>query len=112
MKVAIIGSRTISIKNLEKYIPEGTTEIISGGAKGVDTCAKLFAQSNNLMYTEFLPDYKSYGRVAPIIRNRQIVDSADLVIAFWNGTSKGTKSVIDYCNKTGKEVRIYILSDL
>ena len=112
MKVAIIGSRTISIENLEKYIPEGTTEIISGGAKGVDTCAKLFAQNNKITYTEILPEYKKYGRAAPIIRNRQIVDSADLILAFWNGTSKGTKSVIDYCNKTGKEVRTYILSDL
>lgn len=107
MKVAIIGSRTITIENLENYIPEGTTEIVSGGAKGVDTCAKLFAESNNIIYTEFLPDYKKYGRAAPIVRNRLIVDSADIIIAFWNGTSKGTKSVIDYCNKIGKEILVY-----
>lgn len=107
MKVAIIGSRTITIENLENYIPEGTTEIVSGGAKGVDTCAKLFAEKNNIAYTEFLPDYKKYGRAAPIIRNRLIVDYADVIIALWDGTSKGTKSVIDYCNKAGKKVQIY-----
>ncbi|MBR3816169.1 MAG: hypothetical protein IKJ27_05560 [Clostridia bacterium] len=107
MKVAIIGSRTITIENIEDYIPKNTTEIISGGAKGVDSCARLFAVQNNMPYTEFLPDYKKYGRAAPIVRNRLIVDSADIIIAFWNGTSKGTKSVIDYCNKAGKKVQIY-----
>ena len=107
MKVAIIGSRTITIKNIEDYVPKNTTEIISGGAKGVDSCARLFAVQNNMPYTEILPDYKKYGRAAPIVRNRLIVDSADIIIAFWNGTSKGTKSVIDYCNKAGKKVRIY-----
>ena len=107
MKVAIIGSRTIFIENIKDYIPQGTTEIVSGGAKGVDTCAKLFAESNNITYSEFLPDYKKYGRAAPIVRNRLIVDSADIIIAFWDGTSKGTKSVIDYCNKAGKKVQIY-----
>ena len=107
MKVAIIGSRTITIENLENYIPEGTTEIVSGGAKGVDTCAKLFAERNNIAYTEFLPDYKKYGRAAPIIRNRLIVDYADVVIALWDGTSRDTKSVIDYSNKNKKEIFVY-----
>ena len=107
MKVAIIGSRTIFIENIKDYIPQGTTEIVSGGAKGVDSCAKLFAESNNLKYTEFLPEYKKYGRAAPIIRNYKIVEYADTIIALWDGTSKGTKSVIDYCNKTGKKVQIY-----
>ena len=107
MKVAIIGSRTIFIENIKDYIPQGTTEIVSGGAKGVDSCAKLFAEENNLKYTEFLPEYKKYGRAAPIKRNYKIVEYADIIIALWDGISKGTKSVIDYCNKAGKKVQIY-----
>ena len=107
MKVAVIGSRTISIENIEDYIPKAATEIISGGAKGIDTCAKLFAEKHNLFYTEFLPEYKKYSRAAPIVRNREIVDYADIVIAIWDGTSKGTKSVIDYCKKSGKEILVY-----
>lgn len=43
MKIAIVGSRNINIDNIEKYLPENITEIISGGAKGVDTCAKKYA---------------------------------------------------------------------
>ena len=40
MKVAVIGSRNLVVQDLEKYLPEETTEIVSGGAKGIDTCAK------------------------------------------------------------------------
>lgn len=43
MKIAIVGSRNINVDNIEKYLPENITEIISGGAKGVDTCAKKYA---------------------------------------------------------------------
>nr|WP_303998623.1 hypothetical protein [Ruminococcus bromii] len=57
MKIAVIGSRTLTVRNLEKYIPKDTTEIISGGANGIDICAKEFAVKNNIRYTEFLPEY-------------------------------------------------------
>ena len=40
MKVAVVGSRSLSVTNLEKYLPEETTELISGGAAGVDTSAR------------------------------------------------------------------------
>ena len=107
MKVAVIGSRGLTINDLGKYLPEGTTEIVSGGARGVDTCAKEYAQANGLAYTEFLPDYDRYGRAAPIRRNDLIVNHADLVLAFWDGTSRGTGYVIDYCKRVGKPVRLY-----
>ena len=42
MKIAVIGSRTLTVRNLEKYIPIDTTEIISGGANGIDRCAKEY----------------------------------------------------------------------
>jgi len=45
--------------------------------------------------TEFLPEYHTYGRVAPLKRNLQIIDYSDVIIAFWNGKSSGTKYVID-----------------
>ena len=47
MKIAVIGSRTLTVRNLEKYIPKDTTEIISGGANGIDRCAKEFAVKND-----------------------------------------------------------------
>ena len=109
MKVAIIGSRNLKINCLEKYLPKHITEIVSGGAKGVDSCAKEFAIANNIKLTEFLPDYQKYKRGAPLKRNLEIIEYADLVIAFWDGKSKGTKFVIDNCQKRNKTVDVYIM---
>ena len=66
MKLAIIGSRNLTVTNLEDYIPPETTEIVSGGAKGIDTCAGEYAHAHGLPLTEFLPDYARYKRGAPL----------------------------------------------
>lgn len=108
MKLAIVGSRTLSVSNLGKYIPSNTTEIVSGGAKGVDTSAREYALNHNIKYTEFLPEYNKYGRSAPLKRNVQIVDYADAVIAFWDGKSRGTKFVVNYCRKCSKQCRLFL----
>ena len=109
MKVAIIGSRNMNVENLQDYLPEGTDEIVSGGARGIDTCARNYALKNDLKLTEFRPEYNKYGRGAPLRRNETIVNYADMVLAFWDGESKGTKFVINYCEKVGKECKIFIM---
>ena len=108
MKCAIIGSRNLTINNLKPYLPENITEIISGGAIGIDACAKKYAISNNIKYKEFLPEYQLYGRSAPIKRNIQIIEYCDYVIAFWDGKSRGTKFVIDNCKKFNKDCKVYL----
>ena len=108
MKIAVIGSRNLHVENLETYLPSDCTEIVSGGAKGIDQSAAEFAKRNSIKLTEFLPQYSIYGKAAPIVRNKQIVDYADRVLAFWDGKSAGTRSVIRYCEKTRKECRIIL----
>lgn len=106
MRLAIIGSRdcpNIDIASHLKYIPD---TIVSGGARGADTYARLFAQEHNLNLVEFLPEYDKYGRQAPLVRNKLIIENCDCVLAFWNGTSRGTKFTIDYAKKLGKPVKI------
>ena len=93
MKVAVIGSRGITKVNLKDFLPESTTEIVSGGARGVDTCARKYATEHNLILTEFT-----------------IIEYADVVLAFWDGKSRGTKFVIENCKKRNKEVKVYTLS--
>ena len=110
MKVAVIGSRGLIVNDLGKYLPENTTEIVSGGAKGIDTCARDYALSHDLKLTEFLPEYSKYGRGAPLKRNLQIIEYADVVIAFWDGKSRGTKYVIDNCKKQGVQLDVHIFS--
>ena len=56
MKVAVIGSRNLTVSNLEKYLPAGVTEIVSGGARGVDTSPREYARAHGLPCTEFLPE--------------------------------------------------------
>ena len=109
MKVAVIGSRGLSVTDLGRYLPENTTEIVSGGAKGVDTSAREYALSHGIKLTEFLPEYTKYGRSAPLKRNITIIEYSDIVLAFWEGKSRGTKFVIDNCRKLGVEVRVYVI---
>ena len=108
MKIAVIGSRNLIVVNLGTYLPEETTEIVSGGAKGVDTCAKTYAKAKGIKFTEFLPDYKRYGRGAPLKRNLQIIDYADEVPAFWGGQSRGTKFDIEHCKAQNKPVHVFL----
>ena len=110
MKVAVIGSRGLHVDHLEDYLPEGVTEIVSGGAKGIDTCAREYALRHGLKLTEFLPEYGKYGRGAPLRRNTTIIEYADLVLAFWDGKSRGTKFVIDNCKKRNIPVVVLMLA--
>jgi len=107
MKIAVIGSRGITAVNLEKYLPPETKEIVSGGAMGVDTVAREYANRNGIKLTEFLPEYEKYGRGAPLKRNITIIEYADAVLAFWDGKSRGTKYVIDNCKQRGIPVKIF-----
>ncbi|MCH5195585.1 MAG: DUF2493 domain-containing protein [Oscillospiraceae bacterium] len=110
MKVAVVGSRSLTVKDLGKYLPENTTEIISGGAAGIDRCAWKYALSHGIKLTEFRPDYARYGRkAAPLKRNITIIESADIVLAFWNGSSNGTKFVIESCERMGVEIKVYLV---
>lgn len=109
MKTAIIGSRGPVLSSIEKYVPPNTTEIVSGGAKGVDTYAAEYAKKHDIKLTVYLPEYDKYGKSAPLVRNKAIVDSSDLVIALWDGMSRGTKQVIAYCEKTHKKHQVFIL---
>ncbi len=111
MIIAVVGSRTLTDINLELYLPEEISQIVSGGAKGVDSCAKDFAREHNLIYKEFLPEYGRYSRAAPLKRNEKIADYADVVYIFWDGQSRGTRYMIDYCSKTGKSMKLFIMKN-
>ena len=110
MKLLIAGSRSITDIDLEKYIPEGVTAIISGGAKGIDTLAEEYADKNGIPKIIVKPQYNLYGRAAPIKRNYEMVDMADSVLILWDGISKGTKSTLDYAKKQNKSVETVLFS--
>lgn len=107
MKIALVGSRNLIIDDntLEKYLAYAT-EIVSGGAKGIDTCAAKYAITRGIKLTEILPQYNIYGRAAPIKRNIEIVNYTDSLVFFWDGKSKGTLSVINYAKKLTNLVKL------
>ena len=109
MKLAIIGSRELYPTNIESFIPQGVSEIVSGGAKGVDGCAAKYAKENDIPLTVFLPDYSRYRKAAPLKRNQLIAQYANAALVFWDGSSRGTKYTIDQFRKLGKPVNVILL---
>ena len=106
MKLAIVGSRNLNVQNIGEYLPDGVTEIVSGGARGIDSTAATYARQNGIPLVEFLPDYPRYRRAAPLKRNQQIADYADALLAFWDGQSRGTLYTINLFKKQNKPVTI------
>ena len=109
MKLAIIGSRSLCGIVIDEYVTQNVSEIVSGGAKGIDLLAKDFASRKGVLYKEFLPNYALYGRGAPIKRNEEIARYADECIAFWDGKSKGTEYTVNFFKKLGKQVTVIVL---
>lgn len=109
MKLAIVGSREIIALDLAPYIPKDCELIVSGGARGVDTLAEQYAIRHGIKTLIIRPEYEKYGRSAPIRRNDTIVDSADMVLAFWDGKSRGTMYTIDYAKQHDKPVKVVII---
>jgi hypothetical protein len=116
-KIAIVGSRSFKkqsdFKTMNKFILskikiEEISQVVSGGAKGADSLGKKFAGLHKLKYKEFLPDWKTYGRSAGMIRNNYIIRNADIVFAFWDGKSKGTKNSIKIAKDTGKDLFLFL----
>ena len=115
--VAIIGSRKFSpLKEVENYVRQLYSNslghqqylVISGGARGVDKEAEKHAKEWGLFHKCYLPDWTKYGKKAGFIRNEEIIKNCDVVTAFWDGESKGTKHSIDLAMKYKKKINIFI----
>jgi predicted Rossmann fold nucleotide-binding protein DprA/Smf involved in DNA uptake len=109
-KIGIVGSRTFNdylfMKQiLDRFFP--CNKIISGGAKGADSLAAKYAKESNIELKEFLPDWNRYGKSAGFKRNKQIVDASDIIVAFWDGESRGTANTISLAHEQNKTVYRY-----
>lgn len=116
MKIAIIGSREgfecgFVYPKLNKYYdPDNPSKntFITGGARGVDTFAKNYANTFGIPL-EIIKPINPANKLDYLFRNVEIITKADLILAFWDGKSKGTKFVIDYAMARSKEVIIFDL---
>ncbi len=99
MKTIIAGGRDFNdYKLLCEYMEElgaGVTEIVCGMARGADLLGKRWADENNIPVKEFPADWKTHGKAAGHIRNKEMAKYADTLVAFWDGESRGTKNMIE-----------------
>lgn len=108
-RIAVIGSRDFAdyarlVAVLEPHLP---AVLVSGGAKRADALAERLVNHRGLTIDVISADWQRYGRGAGPVRNRQIVESADLVVAFWDGNSRGTGSALAHAEKVGVPVEVH-----
>jgi len=113
MKIIIAGSRTFSNYSLfKKKIDQVLQnikhpEIISGCASGADSLAIKYAVKHEIPCHKMPADWKNYGLAAGYIRNTEMADIANMLIAFWNGKSKGTRHMIKIAKEKKLETIIF-----
>ena len=112
MRVAIVGSRHFAdpdrVSDYVKNLPSGSS-IITGSASGVDAAATRAARTRGLpvnvmpaSFDEVVDASKSAAR------NQRLVDACDVLVAFWDGSSKGTRSTVERALDAGKEVHVFV----
>lgn len=110
MRVAVIGSRSFNdyelVKKVLDTIKDSITLIVSGGCKGADLLGERYAKENNIETLIFLPEWDKYNKAAGYIRNKLIIENADLVIAFWDGKSPGTQHSFKLAKELNKTIHI------
>lgn len=107
----ICGSRSITDINLDLYLnPNDYSEVICGGANGVDTLAEHWAKKHKIEFAAFLPQYDIYGgKYAPLKRDEDMVNFCDTVVAFWDGKSTGTLYTLTYAKKMDKQIKLHLI---
>lgn len=113
-KVIIAGTRTFDdYEALKAYADyklgqiKEDIEIISGGATGADALGERYAKEKGYTIKLFPADWNRYGRRAGPLRNKQMADYADALIVFWDGSSRGTKSMLELAKEQGLKIGIY-----
>jgi len=111
-KVIIAGGRDFSdeellaascdrlLKDLEEV------EIVSGGANGADRLGEFYAIDRDFLIKRFPADWEKHGKRAGYLRNQKMAEYADILIAFWDGQSRGTKHMIDIATKRGLIIHV------
>lgn len=112
--VAVVGSRSIkdlcSITTTLEVLHDNYGDrlvLVSGGATGVDTAVEEWAWENEVRCEVIKPDYSTYGRRAPLERNKLIADRCNAMVALWDGKSTGTMHAVACAKERGKPVEVF-----
>lgn len=111
MKTIIAGSRTM--EDLSEVIEAvrlcgwEITEVVSGGARGADKMGEKWAELRGVPVKRFEADWDARGKAAGPIRNSEMADYGEALVAIWDGNSTGTKDMIMKARKRGLPVYIH-----
>jgi hypothetical protein len=112
IKIIVAGSRTFNNYVLVKYYLDKiinnrtNIEIVSGGARGADYLGEKYAKEHSLNLSSFPADWTKYGKSAGFVRNREMAIYADVLVAFWDGNSKGTRHMINLAKENNLKTKI------
>jgi len=123
MKLIIAGSRSLSVspETISKYVNEllcemkkehlfeqdiSVTEVVSGTARGIDLSGEEWAKEQNIPITRFPAKWELFGKSAGYKRNTEMAEYADALLAIYDGTSKGTKHMINLAEK--KDLKVVV----
>lgn len=111
MRVIVAGSRGVSdYEKVSGAIASSgfdVSEIVSGGARGVDALGERYAFDHGKPLKVFRAEWEKYGRSAGIKRNVVMARNADALVAVWDGKSRGTKHMIDEAQRVGLMVYVH-----
>ncbi|HXM71751.1 MAG TPA: SLOG family protein [Candidatus Dormibacteraeota bacterium] len=112
MRVAIVGSRRFSeparVSDYVNALPPRAL-IITGSASGVDAAATKAARAKGIPVQVIPASFDELSDAArSAARNQRLVDACDLLVAFWDGSSKGTRSTVERALDSGKEVHVFV----
>ena len=113
MKTIVAGSRGVTNpKHLIDALCEcgwWPTEVVSGTARGADQMGEAWAYSNRVPVRRFPADWNRHGKIAGMLRNAEMANYAEALIALWYGESRGTKNMIDTARRQGLKVHVHMV---
>lgn len=111
MKVIVAGSRGIDSYGLVchaiRFSNLDLSEVVSGTARGVDRLGERYGHESEVPVKQFPADWDKYGKRAGYVRNEQMAEYADALVAIWDGESRGTKNMIELMEARNKPVFVY-----
>lgn len=117
-KIVVAGCRNYNnYEEAKEYIDFCVSKIkdkynlvfVSGGCSGADYLGEKYAKENGYEIEIYSANWEKYGKYAGPKRNEEMSKVGDYFICFWDGKSKGTKSMINYAKKTGKPIKIKMI---
>jgi hypothetical protein len=116
MRTIIAGSRSITdyatVERAVRLSGIEITEVISGKARGPDLLGERWAKEHDVPVNSKPANWNKYGPSAGPIRNREMAEEADALVAVWDGVSKGTKDMIKVAKQKGLKVHIHVKGSL